>query len=519
MKKWNSSESCKLFDQSGPLVAPRFSMRYATRTFAAGLCSGVIACSGTGDDDLSNAAGGSPDLGSGEGSGGDGTGPSSGGEDAGPSGGGGPPVGPGSGGAQVTSGESGGADSTSGGSGGSDVSLGSGGFVGGPNELPPVPPLDCGENGAVVENAGPPENRVNYVIVGDGYSEEELAPGGLLDQHIVAANEKRFSDPIGEVYLRYRKFVNMCVIKLPSSPICGSSRFDCCGNDESRLASCDSGSVNDAISEELPSTFEVDWRAVVLNGSSWWNTGSQLMLWSGGHGDAAGAALHEGGHGFHQLADEYCGSPCSRQGAENSCGGGGQEYHEVNSTGNCTTTDGKWDLWLGFDQEGATGMQGTFIGSRYVDSGQYRPSANSMMNSLFGDNVDTSFNSVSREKMIMDIWRIVERPWDSVSPPAGAVTNPTSLMVHVIDPEVISVDWSVGGNVIAEDGGPGYDIGAANLAPGTYTITARAYDNAGEDLVRYREHMDYNRQYWGAPSDARPMAHSDQTVTWTVTIQ
>lgn len=489
------------------------SMRYATGTIGVGLCFGLIACAGAGDDEpgsgTGGGTGGSAELDGGGGSGGeDVAGAGSGGEDS-----------AGSGGDVNVSGGGGGIDGAIGGTGGSDTSSGSGGFVGGPDDLPPVPPLDCGENGVVVENAGPPENRVNYVIVGDGYSEEELATGALLDQHIAAANEKRFSNPIGEVYLRYRKFVNMCVIKLPSTPICGSSRFGCCGSDSSRLASCDSGSVNNALSEELPPTFEVDWRAVVLNGSSWWNTGSQLMLWSGGHNDAAGAALHEGGHGFHQLADEYCGSPCSRQGAENSCSGSGQEYNEVNSTGDCTTTDGKWDLWLGFNQEGATGMQGTFIGSRYVDSGQFRPSANSMMNSLFGDNVDTSFNSVSREKMIMDIWRIVERPWDSVSPPAGAITNPPSLMVHVIDPEVISVDWSVDGNVIAEDGGPSYDVGAANLAAGSYTITARAYDNAGEDLVRYREHMDYNRQYWGAPSETRPMAHSDQTVTWTVTIQ
>lgn len=485
-----------------------------------GMCLVTLACAGASDDDLgsgtgesppSDAGGGSPGLDAGGGSGGDANdGAGSGGEEN---------TGAGSGGVGNSGEGSGGADGPVGGAGGSHNSPGGGGFWGDPDDLPPAPPLDCGDNGVVVENAGPPENRVNYVIVADGYSEEELAEGGLLDQHILAANDKRFSDPIGEVYLRYRKFVNICVLKLPSAPICGSSRFGCCGNDESRLASCDSGSVNSALSEELPPNFEVDWRAVVLNGSSWWNTGSQLMLWSGGHNDAAGAALHEGGHGFHQLADEYCGSPCSRQGAENSCSGSGQEHNEVNSSGNCSTTDGKWDLWLGFEQDGATGMQGTFIGSRYVDSGQFRPSANSMMNSLFGDNADTSFNSVSREKMIMDIWRIVERPWDSVSPPAGAVTNPTSLMVHVIDPEVISVDWSVDGNVIAENGGHSYNVGAANLTPGTYTITARAYDNAGEDLVRYRDHTGYNRQYWGAPSDARPTGHSDQSVTWTVTIQ
>lgn len=462
--------------------------RRVTWTLGVGL--GLLACSGTMEDEhASDGSGGAPT--------------SSGGA-PGASGGNGSGSGAGNGLGEAGAG-------TGGAGGGSD-------FVGGTGGLPPSPALDCGPRGTAVESAGPPENRVNYVIVGDGYSEAELAPGGLLDQHIETAHAKRFSDPIGQVYLRYRRFVNICVLKIPSAPICGSSTFGCCGDDQSRLASCDTQAVNQALAEHLPESFEIDWRAVVLNGSSWWNTGSQLMLWSGGHASAPGAALHEGGHGFHQLADEYCSTTGSACGA-NTCGGAGQEYGEVNSTADCQTTNGKWDLWLGFDQVGATGLQGTFVGSRYVDSGQFRPSANSMMNSLFGDHPDTSFNAVSREKMIMDIWRIVERPWDSVSPPSGPVTNPATLAVHVIDPAVISVDWFLDGAVIAEDGGPIYDVAAAGLAPGTYTIGARAYDNAGTDLVRYREHTGYNRQYWGPVTESRPMAHSDQTVTWTVTIQ
>ncbi len=462
--------------------------RRVVLALGAGLGVGLLACSGTTDDEHGgDGAGGATTSG-------DGAHASSGGAPSGSGGG----IG------------EGGADT--GGAGGAA------GFVGGAGGLPPVPALDCGPHGTAAENAGPPENRVNYVIVGDGYSEAELAPGALLDQHIEAAHAKRFSDPIGQVYLRYRKFVNICVLKIPSAPICSASTFGCCGDDQSRLASCNTQAVNQALAEHLPASFEVDWRAVVLNGSSWWNTGSQLMLWSGGHPSAAGAALHEGGHGFHQLADEYCSTTGSACGA-NMCSGGGQEHGEVNSTADCQTTNGKWDLWLGFDQVGATGLQGTFVGSRYVDSGQYRPSANSMMNSLFGEHPDTSFNAVSREKMIMDVWRVIERPWDSVSPPPGPVANPAALAVHVIDPAVISVDWSLDGAVIAEDGGPFYDIAAADLAPGTYTVTARAYDNAGTDLVRYREHTGFNRQYWGPVTESRPMARSDQSVTWTVTIQ
>ena len=57
-------------------------------------------------------------------------------------------------------------------SGGSGVA---GSFVGGgAGGAPPLPALDCGGKGAVIENAGPPANRVNYAILGDGYSQAEL---------------------------------------------------------------------------------------------------------------------------------------------------------------------------------------------------------------------------------------------------------------------------------------------------------------------------------------------------------
>ena len=67
-----------------------------------------------------------------------------------------------------------------------------------------------------------------------------------------------------------------------------------------------------------------------------------------------------------------------------------------------------------------------------------------MMNSLFGEQraIERRFNPVSREQMIMSIWRVV-KPIDSTEPAAGAVTSPAMLKVNVIDPAVISVDWTV----------------------------------------------------------------------------
>jgi hypothetical protein len=379
-----------------------------------------------------------------------------------------------------------------------------GGFVGGTGGAAVVEPLDCGDNGTALENNGPSTNRLNYVIIGDGYSEEELSPGGALDQHLEAAMTKRFSDPVGQPFLRYRKFVNICVLRIPSGPICGQSEFGCCGDDQSRLANCDNGAVNDAIGDNLPASFEVDWRAVVLNGSSWWNSGGTLMMWSGGNPDAGGAALHEGGHGHNFVADEYGDCEQGRVSREATYG--------VNVSLTDGETGGKWDDWIGYDQAPGTGEQGFFSCEGNVT---WRPSQNSMMNSLFGDDPNTSYNPVSREKIIMDIWRVVESPYDAVVPEPGPVTNPTALTVRVIDVDVINVDWTLDGELIAEDGGPSFDISAAGLGSGTYTVMARAHDNAGTDLVRQVPGTAFNRQYWGSGE----MGHSDKTVTWTVTIE
>ena len=319
----------------------------------------------------------------------------------------------------------------------------------------------------------------------------------------MAAMTKRFSDPIGQPYLRYRNFINICVLRIPSTAICGSSTFGCCGNDSSRLANCNTSAVNSAISANLPASFEVDWRAVMLNGSSWWNSGGTTMMWSGGNDDAGGAALHEGGHGFNQLADEYDACEQSRVSREAAYG--------VNVSLMNGNSGGKWDGWIGYNQTPGTGMQGFFA---CTGGATWRPSSNSMMNSLFGTNPNTSFNSVSREKIVMDIWRAVQQPYDSVEPPAGAVTNPAMLKVNVIDPAVISVNWSVDGTMVAANGGPTFSIASAGLASGTHTITARAYDNAGMDLVRQVPGTTFYRQYWGSGA----MGHSDKTVTWTVTI-
>ena len=448
------------------------------------------------------------------------------GEATGSGGGGGGGDSPGAAGATGAGGSSTGSGGTTGhagatGSGGTPTTgaggttvTGTGGAAGGT----PLPALDCGPIGQALVNSGPPKNRVNYVILADGYTSTTV--NTTLQTDITNYINMHFSEPFGQPYLRYKNFVNICLFKTVSQHD-GISQtggvdantptiFSCWGDDTSRLATCNITVAQQQLTANMPAGMTVDWHAIVLNNNRWWNTGSTWMLWSGSNKDGPKGGMHEGGHGFHQLADEY-------GGADDSNGQCNTEDPEVNSTHTAATSAGKWDLWTGFNDATATGLQsstntGFSLGSRYCKTAQFRPSDNSMMNSLFGTNKNTSFNSVSREQMIMTIWRRIT-PIDSTVPPAGPVTSPGTLKVNVIDPAVIDVDWTVDGNTMV-NAGTSFDT--STLAAGSHTISAKAYDNATMDLVRNRTGVcpaSVTNQYCSRPAWLR----SQQTVTWTVT--
>jgi hypothetical protein len=334
--------------------------------------------------------------------------------------------------------------------------------------------LDCGPSGIVIEGHGPPNNRINYIIVGDGYAQADI-DSGLYLAHV----NKMLDDPTRKAgavgrfteaqqpYLRYRSFVNICAIKTVSvdsgiGTATKNTAFDGYGNDQSRLGYINNTKLNAAIKALVPANIMVDWKGVVMNDAGWWNSGGNPMVWSGGHADAALAAQHEGGHGFQHLADEYGGTDTAPT----------SEPREIDVTIDAVNTANKWKLWLGFNQVApGTGMQGVFEGARYCDKGVWRPSQESVMNSLWKS---SAFNSISLEQAVRVFYDFV-KPIDS-STPTG-VTTPQVLNVTVVDPAVLKVDWSVDGAVVAANSGANFDVAAHGLSAGSHQISARAYDD------------------------------------------
>jgi hypothetical protein len=324
--------------------------------------------------------------------------------------------------------------------------------------------LDCGASGLALESAGPPKNRVNYVIAGDGYTEADLSTTYV--KHLNEMLRVRFM-PALEPYSRYRKFVNICALKVasPSSGIGtmrGDSAFGGYGNDETRLGYIEDAKVKDAITRLLPKEIEVDWVGVVLNGNRWWNAGGRYMVWSGAHKDAGLAAMHEGGHSFQLLADEY-GGDCTFSGSE--------AQMRINVTKDGMNTAGKWTKWFDFNQNPGTGIQGIYEGAQYCDKGAYRPSQESVMNSLWNS---SAFNSISLEQAVRVIYGMV-KPIDASSPASNSA--PGELFVDVVDPAVIKLEWFVDEQKKEAATGRSLDVASLGLASGPHNIRARAYDD------------------------------------------
>ena len=342
---------------------------------------------------------------------------------------------------------------------------------GGPDEPPRdedfeweiVEPLDCGDRGHVVLDSGPSANRISLVILGDGYTAEEV--GTAYVEHVDAFLLAMFG-PDGFPYDVYTRSFDICRIDVVSNGsgidfadqgIEVDTALNGRGDVSTRLAYVDVSLVEAQLEDALAtSNVEADWVAVTLNTELWVGAGGYPMLWSGGH-DVPEIGVHEAGHTFHGLADEY---------SEGNGAYDGGEPGEINVTADLRSD--KWAVWLGFDQHDL-GEIGFYEGAKYFDTGMWRPSFAGRMRE-----VTRSHNAPSIDKMIRDFYMIA-RPIDDFSP---KVENeyPPALGLRVIDEALVTVDWEVDGEVALADAGPRIWTAELGLTPGGHEVTAVVRD-------------------------------------------
>ena len=352
-----------------------------------------------------------------------------------------------------------------------------------------------------VVNSGSSANRVDIIFIGDGYQASELETT-YVDHIDDTLNHFFASQPL----TRYENFFNVHRVNVASAESGADKPLDnhyvdtalnasySWGGSVERCLYFSTSLANTAVNGALGGTgIDVDIRLGTVNDSKYGGCGGQWGVYAGANGAAPEIALHEIGHSYASLADEYFYNDDHYSGSEPS------NWNVTVTPGDGTGT-GKWDRWFGYDDPDTDiGPIGYYEGGRYHATGIYRPSDNSKMRAL-----NRPFDAISREKFISEIYDEVD-PIDSFLDNSSDLLDPSEIWIDTIDPAVINVEWFVDGVSIGIHGET-LDVSSLGLGAGTFEIEARAYD-AILDHAFTGSSLDWWRL---APADL------EQRVTWNV---
>ncbi len=312
---------------------------------------------------------------------------------------------------------------------------------------------------------GPSGNRIDIVFVGDGYT------AGELDTYAADVDQlwpTFLAEPPLSTYATYFNIHRVDVTSLESGvdndPTQGIRRdtaldmgYWCSGIQ--RLLCVDVNKAN----TQAASARDVDSVLALANSGTYGGAGYANLGTVAGHNFAAiEIALHEFGHSFAGLADEYeYGGPTTYTGPEP-------------VAANVSTLDEaqllarekKWYRWLDLPAVGA------FEGAMYSLYGLYRPTFNSKMR-----NLGAPFQEVNAERFVRMIYIIVQ-PIDSATP-AGSYPLDSDFFVDPMDPvgHALDVQWYLDGNAVPGATGTTFDSGTLGLTSGAHDLTVEVVDN------------------------------------------
>ncbi|MDZ4752882.1 MAG: M64 family metallopeptidase [Phycisphaerae bacterium] len=309
---------------------------------------------------------------------------------------------------------------------------------------------------------GPVSNRVDIVFVGDGFQSGELAA------YATVVNQRWSALSLNDPYVSYLPYFNAHRVDVTSQesgvdndPTPGilkntalDSGFWCQGIE--RLLCANTFKTKDA-ANSAP-----DWDQILLlaNSSKYGGAGyptEDICTFSAFEFSSLQIALHELGHAFGNLADEYD----YADGATYS----GPEVPEGNVsilTQSAMESSGtKWAPWLGFSVPGV-GVHGAFEGARYFQFGIRRPTSNSLMRSL-----GLPFNGPSLEGMIVEIHKATIM-LDATSHATGTTVAQGELIsVTALEPasHTLAKQWHLDGVPIPGSTGTSIATGTLGIPP------------------------------------------------------
>ena len=214
----------------------------------------------------------------------------------------------------------------------------------------------------------------------------------------------------------------------------------------------------------------------IFNTFTYGGIGGTQATTSGGSPQGPLISLHEIGHSLGTLSDEY---PYSSRDVVRPCYTGGEPgsfHHTIYDDPQEMVADQhKWWRWIG-EESISGGTIGLHEGGNSFPCGIRRPSEHSMMRWIGFD-----LDQVGLEHMVARITGLRNKgQMPLVSTPEGTVPQDSVLWVDPTHPRFHNLDitWRVGGEVIDTDDSDSLDLGELDVAPGT-VVAAEARDPVG----------------------------------------
>jgi hypothetical protein len=323
-----------------------------------------------------------------------------------------------------------------------------------------------------IRNSGPVTNRINMVILGDGYRKQDLPD---YARHVDDFVKRLFSQSPYSGYATYFNIVRVdvqSVDKGASHPEIGVMRNTAFGasyncQNIQRLVCVDQSKVDAVVSRNVPANAE-EFVVIIVNdttygGSGGWNAIASIDP------NALDIVAHELGHTIGLLADEYDSEPPTCDPSPPA---------EPNVTDDFRLRP-KWPLWVGattvLPTTGiAPGVPGAYKGARNCRD-MFRPTFGSKMRML-----DRPFEQINTEQLILRFYNYVY-PIDSVTPVETLMTascgGPSAkLQVHTPQPvgRSLSVTWRIDGVVVGTS--PSLIVQTSGLSTGSHTVDLEVSD-------------------------------------------
>lgn len=345
------------------------------------------------------------------------------------------------------------------------------------------PQIASAEPFQTIVNNGAPENRVDIAILGDGYTAAEMQK---YRDDVEALIQAFF---LGPPFREYKTFFNVHRIDVISNQSGADhpertpavfkdtaldATYNCAGSQ--RLICVNISKVNFILVNTLTAS-QHDLTFVIVNDPEYGGSGGSIAVAST-HREVVELVLHEIGHTFGFLADEYGGPPppvCNNT----------VEPSAVNATKVTERSLIKWNHWIDPSTPIPTtiltqGLPGLYEGAVYCDTGLYRPTNGSKMRFL-----GRPYEQINTEQLIKRIYNFVS-PIDSSEPGATDITithgQAQTFRVSTLTTldGTISIEWYLNGQL--QSTGTELTVNSINLSGGAHVVEARVKDNT--QLVR-----------------------------------